>query len=341
MVCRKNSPLAREAARLRLEVRTLPFLMEWDPLTALRLQSLAAARPNPVLHAHTAHAASLAALAGGLRRLPHVAHRRVDFALSGFLSRRLKYQRAGMVVCVSEAIRAILLKAGLPREKTVVVPDGLPVGAEECSWVGAEAARFAPAGDPERARLRSELAQELEIDARAPWIGNLAALVPHKDHDTLLAAALLVCREAPRAVFLVAGEGPEEDRLRRQILRLDLGRSVFLIGHREAAPLLKSLDVFVLSSWGEGMGSVLLEAAACGAPIAATSAGGIPEIVEDGRTGLLCPPRQPEALARSILRLLDDDGLRRSVASRAREGLERFRLTRMAESMEEVYERIA
>jgi glycosyltransferase involved in cell wall biosynthesis len=86
------------------------------------------------------------------------------------------------------------------------------------------------------------------------------------------------------------------------------------------------------------MGSVLLEAAACGLPIAATTAGGIPEVVEHDRSALLCPPRDPEALAAALLKLIDDEALRRRLADAARAGLPRFGLKRMAESIEKVYE---
>lgn len=89
------------------------------------------------------------------------------------------------------------------------------------------------------------------------------------------------------------------------------------------------------------MGSVLLEASACGAPVAATTAGGIPEVVEHGRTGLLCPPRDPEALAGNISRLLEDRDAALRLAAEARHSLPRFGLRRMAEQIEEVYRGLA
>lgn len=340
VVCRRGGALAREAQRLQLKTLFLPFLTEWDPLTALRLRSLALASENPILHAHTGHTAALAAMAGALRKLPHVVHRRVDFPVNNFLSRRLKYRSAGLIVSVSRAIRDILGSCGLDKRRIEVITDGIPVGGEECAWAGVDDERFTPPSAELRSRLRRELAQEFHIASDAPWVGNVAALVPHKDHDNLIAAAVLVLQKRPETIFLIAGEGPEGPRLLSRIGRLGLLGRVLLLGQRaDPMPLLKTLDVFTLSSWGEGMGSVLLEAASCGVPIAATTAGGIPEIVEDGRSGLLAPPRDPEALAARILTLLED---RRQAAQLARDGLadlRRFGLGRMAKQMEHVYER--
>jgi glycosyltransferase involved in cell wall biosynthesis len=342
VVCRRGSELEAEARRQGLPAVSLPYLWEWDPFSAWKLAQLARRARRPVLHAHTAHAAALAAFASPLGRLPWVAHRRVDFELSGRLSRKLKYDRAGRVVAVSRAIAAILEHAGVPPSRIAVVPDGLPVGATEWGWVGRPEAGFRPPSPEEKNRLRRDLAERFGVREDGPWVGNLAALVPHKDHDTLIAAALLVVQKRPRTSFLIAGRGPEQERLVKQIRLMGLTGHVFILGPvPDAAALLKSLDLFVLSSWGEGMGSVLLEAAACGVPIAATTAGGIPEIVADGSSGLLAPPRDPEALAGAIGRLLGDPDLARRLAARARADLPNFGLARMAGQMEDVYAALA
>jgi glycosyltransferase involved in cell wall biosynthesis len=140
---------------------------------------------------------------------------------------------------------------------------------------------------------------------------------------------------------LIAGSGPEESHLRGLISRGGLDGKVFLLGQREdAAAVFQALDIFVLSSWGEGMGSVLLEAGACAVPVAATGAGGIPEIVEDGVSGLLAPPRNPEALAANIVRLLDDRALAARLAQNARKRLPLFGLAHMVETLEPIYESV-
>lgn len=336
IACRRGEALEAEASRQGFETLSLPYHCELDPLTAFPLRR--ARTPGSILHAHTAHAAGVAALAGALGAGPRVAHRRVDFALNGALSRRWKYGGAQGVVAVSGAIADIMAGPGLERSRIAVVPDGLPVGAEECRWAGVDPARFAPPSDLEKKGLRSGLARDFGIDEDSFWFANAAALVPHKDHDTLLAAAVIALLQRPKTAFLIAGDGPERERLLASIKRMGLLGKVVLLGQLpDAVPLLKAADAFCLSSWGEGMGSVLLEAAACGLPIAATTAGGIPEVVEDGKSALLCPPRSPEALAANLLKLAADAGLRARLAGAARESLPRFGLARMAERMEEVY----
>lgn len=324
IVCRAGEELEARAKLLGFETRTLPFLIEWDPVSALMLNRWAA---EGLVHAHTGHAVALAALA----RRPFVAHRRVDFSSSTF-----KYRRAARVVAVSRAIAEVMEKDGYT--DVSVVPDAIPVTRDECGWISEPPNLFAPGLPTERSVNRASLASEFNIDAGGPWVGNLAALVPHKDHETLIAAALLVLMKRPDARFIIAGKGPEEERLLGQIKRLGLLGKVLLIGHREADHVLKAVDFFCLSSWGEGMGSVLLEAMANGLPVAATSAGGIPEVVDDQETGLLAPPRDAEALASALLRLIEDKALARRLAAEARRRLPKFGLERMAKEMEKIYD---
>lgn len=337
VVCRAGSSLAQASAVLGLETFPLRCMAEWNILSALRIQMRARKRERPILHSHTGHAVSLGVLAGFPKFIPHVAHRRVDFPLRGWTS-AFKYGRADMVVTVSNAIRELLLQDGISADRLKVLPDAIPVGKAECRWAGIPESRFAPPQPEEKARRRRELAAELEISPEAAWVGNLAALAPHKDHDNLLAAAFLVLKKKPDTIFLIAGDGPERYSLAARIRRLGMEDRLFLLGQREPETILKTVDVFVLSSWGEGMGSVLLEAASCGIPIAATTAGGIPENIEDGRTGLLAPPRDPEALAERLLELLANPRRAQNLAEAAKSGLGRYSLTRMAEEMERIYE---
>lgn len=328
--CRAGEELETEAKRQGFEVR---------PLSLLRVLK-DARREGAVVHAHTGKTAGFGMMAR-LAGIPFVAHRRVDFSV-GFVASRLKYGLAAKTVAISNAIADILKVSGLPDSNISVVPDGLPVTAEESAWAQTDAGRYRPAKPAEKTEYRRKLAEELGIDPSMTWIGNLAALVPHKDHDTLLAAAVIVSLKRPKTRFLIAGRGPEEARLLASIKRMGLLGKVLLIGHRaDPVPVLKALDVYVQSSWGEGMGSVLIEAAACGVPIAATTAGGIPEVVESGATGLLVRPRDPEALAAAIVELVDDPARAARFAAEGLKRLPRFGLTRMAADMEKIYDALS
>lgn len=334
---RRNVICGRAGGELETEAKRQNF--ETAPSSFLSVLSRVRAE-GAILHAHTSHAAGTAAWLARAG-VPVVSHRRVDFPVTG-LSARLKYGAAGRIVCVSKAIAQIMRSAGAPESKLAVIPDGLPVTAEESGWAAIDAARFAPPSVEERAARRKALADEFNFPPDSLLIGNLAALVPHKDHATLLAAAVIVLLQRPKVKFLIAGRGPEEADLFGSIRRMGLAGKVILMGHRDdAASVLKALDLYVQSSWGEGMGSVLIEAAACGIPVAATSAGGIPEVVSDGETGLLVDPRHPEGLAKILLRLIDDQELRGRFAAEGRKRVSRFGLTRMAADMEEIYDSIS
>ncbi len=334
---RENLICSRPGGELEAEARRQGFATA--SASAFSLVRRARAQ-GAIVHAHTGHAAGTAAWASWAG-VPVVSHRRVDFPVKG-LSARWKYGAAGKVVCVSKAIAEIMKAAGTPAAKLAVIPDGLPVTAEESKWAGVDPERFSPPTAERRAACRRELAAEFNFPQDALLIGNLAALVPHKDHAALLAAAVIVLLQRPKVKFLIAGRGPEEEALFESIKRMGLLGKVILLGHREdPVPLLKALDIYVQSSWGEGMGSVLIEAAACGVPIAATTAGGIPEVVEDGGSGLLVEPRNPEAMANNLIRLIDDGPLRLRLAAEGRKNLGRFGLTRMANEMEKIYDAIS
>lgn len=141
----------------------------------------------------------------------------------------------------------------------------------------------------------------------APLVTTVARLNPQKDLPTLLAAARLVLDARPEVRFVVVGGGPAEAELRAEHARLGLGESVQLLGARpSAADELAAADVFALSSMWEGSPLSVAEALLLRRPVAVTAVGAVPEVVEDGVTGRLVPPRSPDALAQAILDLLAD-----------------------------------
>src|SRR4030095_13056693 len=144
----------------------------------------------------------------------------------------------------------------------------------------------------------------------APVVGNVAALVPHKGHRHLIEAAHLVVREMPDARFIILGEGELRESLERQVRDYHFEKHVLLPGFRtDVLGCIKGFDLFAMRSVTEGLGMSPLDATACSVPIVATSAGGIPEIVEDGLNGLLVPPRDAAALAAAIGRAPKDHAL--------------------------------
>ncbi|MGH7143087.1 MAG: glycosyltransferase, partial [Planctomycetota bacterium] len=167
----------------------------------------------------------------------------------------------------------------------------------------------------------------------------VAALTDHKDHATLLTAWQTVVRERPNAHLYLAGEGELEAALRAQVAALQLDAAVHFLGWREDIPdLLAAADLFVLTSHLEGLGTTLMDAQFCGLPIVATEAGGIPEVVEQGVTGILTPPRDPGAVARAILALAADPDRRETMGKAGRlRAQQMFVADRMVEQTFAVY----
>jgi glycosyltransferase involved in cell wall biosynthesis len=147
----------------------------------------------------------------------------------------------------------------------------------------------------------------------------------------------------PDTRFLILGEGELREQLERQIRDYHLEKHVLLAGFRtDVIGCIKGFDLFVMSSVTEGLGTSLLDAMACSRASVATRVGGIPELVQAGRTGVLVEPRDHAAMAREIVRLLKDDGLRRQMGEAARTRVaERFTVERMVAETAAVYERVA
>jgi len=327
LIGQPDGELMRRAAGEGIPASPVPMRGELDLPAARRLARLVREEGVQLLHYHTAHAVALGTLASLFcGRRPAVASRRVSFRLRGLLLGRLKYSwRVDRVVAVSEAIRRSLITQGLAPERVVVVHSGI----DPERFASGEGARF-------RASLRG-LAPDLPDDAFL--IGTVGHLAAHKGIDLYLEAAALAAAELPRARFVIVGRGEEERALRRLSGRLGLGDRVIFAGFRDdVADVLAGLDLFVLSSRsGEGSPAVLKEAMAAGVAVVATSLDGLEELVEDGRHGLLSPPGNAPALARSIVLMASDDRLRERLSFAAGERVRGFTSERMVESTEAVY----
>lgn len=319
---RPGEPLSVRALAAGLETKRCAPQAEIDPAAVWALRSLVRRERIHVVHAHTAHAVALGALAAAGTAARLVVTRRVDFVPRRNAFTRWKYRRASAVIAVSEAVRRALVAGGVDGTRITVVPDGIPLD---------RAVTAAP---------RETLAA-LGVDAGAPVVVMVAALVPHKDPLTFVRAMAVAHRLVPGAHALLVGDGPLRADVEREVARLALDGVVHLAGYRtDAEELLAAATVATLSSAEEGMGSVLLDAMAFGKPVAATAAGGIPDVVRDGETGLLVAPRDPDALGRAIAALLaDPDRSFRMGAAGARRARD-FSMDRTGRETLAVYERV-
>jgi len=301
---------------------------EVDFAAGLRFSRVLRELAPDVVHAHDPHAVAMTAMALSMlsrqARPAFVVARRVDFHLKRNSFSRWKYQMADRIICSSNAIRDMVVGDGLTADRVVTVYEGVDV----------ERLAAIPAAD---------VHQVVWLREQAPVVGNIAALVAHKGQRHLIDAAQTVVRGCPEAQVLIFGEGELRPQLERQIKSLGLEHNVHLVGFQpNVLALLKSLDVFVMSSVTEGLGTSILDAMAASRPVVATDAGGIPEVVEDGVTGFLVPAQKPAPMAEAILRLLADPALRaRMGAAGLARVRERFTIDRMVDGTLAVYAGVA
>jgi glycosyltransferase involved in cell wall biosynthesis len=184
------------------------------------------------------------------------------------------------------------------------------------------------------------LRDEYGMEPGAQIVGVVARLEPEKGHPTLLEAWPAVVRAVPNAHLLVVGEGGRREALERQAAELRIAHRVVFTGRRDDVPAVTAaLDVAVLPSYREAQGLTILEAMALSRPVVASNVGGIPEVIEDGVSGLLVPPRDPDALAAAIIRLLVDHSYADTLARAGHEVVhDRFCIELMVKAVETIYD---
>jgi L-malate glycosyltransferase len=304
IAAREGGELAARCQAQGLPVLPLRQVSPWDPRTAGRLRRALSAGEADLIHAHASHAHTAAATAlrslgaghrGAVPRL--LVSRRVDFPIGRPPLNRYKYGRVvDRFVAISDAVAAVLTAGGVTPNRISVVRSAV-----------------APLASPARSRaaVRTALGGgEGELLAL-----TTAALVDHKDHPNAVRAMARV-RGGVRLV--IAGEGRGRAALERCIGDEGAGARVTLLGQRGDVPdLLRAADMYVAASKLEGLNTALMDAALAGLPAIGTTAGGIPEVIDDGVTGLLVPRRNPAALAAAIDRLAGDEPLRQALGSAA------------------------
>jgi glycosyltransferase involved in cell wall biosynthesis len=341
----QGSPLAQRLRKHDLPVIELPPGPSLSPKTVRSVQQVLADRHWNVLHAHTARAHSLGFLCFRLppprpfHRPSFVISRRVDFVPSRDPLTRLKYTAGDQTfICVSEAIREILQHYGVAPRLLRVVRSGVQIPGASI------ASDPLPSELSPTARLeeRVELRDELGVPTGAILLGSIGQLVEHKGHAHLLEALPEVLRAEPRTHLVLLGDGERERDLRRQVERLGLCQSVTFAGYRpDAARYLPAMDLFVMPSVEEGLGTSILDAQAAGVPVVVTRAGGIPEAISEGETGRIVPAADPPALARAILALLRSPETMAEMGRAGRRWVaERFSAERMVEETLAVYREI-
>jgi glycosyltransferase involved in cell wall biosynthesis len=225
---------------------------------------------------------------------------------------RLGYMAAHRIVANSAAAADRLAAEGVPRKKIVIIPNGIDLE---------------PFTAP---RTRSA----------TPVVTTVANLRPGKGHDVLLSAAVRVLRERPDARFQFVGDGPLRSQLEADAAHLGIAHAVTFLGYRrDIATLLRDSTVFAFPSLMEAFPNGVMEAMAAELPVVATDVGGIPELIEHERNGLLVPAGDDVALAAGIVRLLTSPAEAAVLAAAGRQTIEqRYSFARMVQEFESLYQ---
>lgn len=322
-----KAALVPELREMRIPVHCLAGRGGWP----LALKRIVTQRRIDLIHAHSPTVAAMTRMLfpGRSRlRLVYTEHGPWHhYRARTYVPNMFTFWRNDYVFAVSEHVRrsiqypAALSRLRMPSVETLY--HGLDMGALEAS----------PATDGVR--------DEYGVDSAAPFVGTIANFRPQKRHFVLLEVADLVRQRISAARFLFVGDGPLENTVKRRAIEMGLENTVVFAGFRSDVPrILASLDVFALSSGWEGLSIALLEAMARGLPAVATRAGGVSEVIEDGKSGLLVPLDNPRSMADSIIRVIEDRRLAKTLGAQARLRAQRFDIRETVRREEAVYEEL-
>jgi glycosyltransferase involved in cell wall biosynthesis len=315
--------------RLLLLIAIIPFVL----FSVLRLRRLIAAYDIALVHTNSLVIID-GALAARLSKIPHIWHAREilipetahKFFLGPQAAISIIEHLSDRVIAISDAVHQNFRQAIQPSQIETIY-DGVETATRSTL-------------------ARHQIRQTLGVSDDIPLIGEIAQINPVKGYEDLVIAAAIVRQVIPNAVFIGVGNSSKADLLYKQriidlIKQYNLQDSFKLIGFRDDIPeILSALDLLILPSRYEPFGRVLIEAMAAGKPVVGTQVGGIPEIIEDGVTGLLVPPYSPNALAKAITTILQDPARAQQMGRAGQQRVQtHFNLKRYVE-IEKIYEEL-
>lgn len=323
LICKKGSKLENYAIENNIPVKTLPLSFEGDIFSAIRIASYAKQNKATLIHCHNSHALSIGLLASLFVKIPLVASRRVDFPLQDNFFSKLKYNnpKLSALVCISDNIRRVISKDGIPEAKICVIRSAIDLNRVNSS--------------DNRHIIKNSLPPHSLL------IGTVAALTGHKDYPNLIKAASIVLKKHPEVLFMAVGDGKLVQATKHLIANRGISERFILAGHQDNVyDYIKAFDIFVLASKLEGLGTSVLDALNCGKACVCTDAGGIPEMISNRKNGILVPKKDPHALAQALTLVIEDADLRRDLGKNASESVKAFDIAVNVQKHIELYDRL-
>lgn len=303
-----ESQLALAAIQAGLAVATIAERRRWDTQVFAQLRQVIAQINPDILETRNVKSHFLVRLLGLYRKYPWVAWNH-GYTATSRLDRaytqldRWSLRGAYRVVTVCRPFAQQLQRLGVQPDRITILHNSVKP--------------FVPPSEEAVQRVR----RELGITENEAVILSVGRLSHEKGHADLIraAAALGAMSGTPQFRVVIVGDGPERERLAQLASRLGIEKRIMFAGfQRDTKPYYAMASVVAVPSHSEGSPNVVLEAMAAGLPIAANTVGGVPEILEENVTGLMVAPRNPEAMAKALLRIFSDGELRARLGSAAR-----------------------
>ena len=325
VLCPQGTPIYKDVERTGVRVIPLNIVDGLKPISdvkaALALRKILKELKPDIVHIHGAKAGLVGRYAVMSKRRPKVIltyHSFVCDERTGPLQRKLyafferfflKY--TDRIIAVSQALKdELVADLRLPNDLITVIYNGI------------------------------EFVDNLKISYNVPRIGMVSRLAPQKGVEYFVRAAALVMAQYPQLSVSIVGDGPYKPNLRALATSLSINEGVDFLGYKsDITEVLSTLDILVLPSLHETFGLILVEAMSQKVAVVASRTGGIPEIIEDGKTGLLTTPGDPHDIAEKIIRLIENRDYARQLSEAASESVRRrFTLERMVGETQSVYE---
>jgi glycosyltransferase involved in cell wall biosynthesis len=287
------------------------------------MQYLKELQPD-LVHCHSRRGADmLGGMAASFADIPAVVSRRVDNTEMRLVA-ALRYRPFRKVIAISETIARVLREHGVADDRIEVIRSAVDTG---------QLSRPADCG---------KVREEFGVPADACVVAAAGQLIPRKGHRYLLQAVAELHRRYPQLRLVIFGEGYLNNQLRAQAASLGLGDVVQFAGFRDDLDdFMGCIDIFAHPALAEGLGVATLKAAAAAVPVVGFAAGGLPEAVVDGETGVLVPPEDVDALSRALVTLIEDADLRRRMGAAGQDRMQKeFSIATMADKHVNLYETI-
>ncbi len=286
ILCQPESGLARKAQEAGIEVFMHPMRKSYDIKAIYYTARLIRKLNINVVNTHSGKDTYITGIAAKLLKKHPLVVRTRHLALPITSTFSYKYL-VDVVVTVSDYVRNHLISKGVYPKKVFAVPTGIDIE------------RFNPD------KVQASLREELGLSEGTPLIGTVAVLRKKKGHHILLEAIPEVLKEIPETVFILVGDGPQRKNIEEKIKQYRLSKNVIMVGHRDDVPqVLKSIDIFVLPTLQEALGTSFIEAMAIGKPVIGSNVDGVKEVIDHEVNGYLVSPGNSEEIAKRIIELL-------------------------------------